>query len=62
MNVCLYDWLNKEASWPIARQDKDRRENQTKRKGVGSMESRGDVEERKMKSPYCKKEPPHGKA
>lgn len=30
VTICHCDWVNKEAHWPIARQAKVRRENQTK--------------------------------
>lgn len=33
MNICHCDWFNKETDWPIAGQDKVRRENQTKDTG-----------------------------
>ena len=31
VNIYHCDWLNKKADWPVARQDKVRRENQTTR-------------------------------
>ena len=33
VHLCHCDWFNKEADWPIARQDRVRQENQTRDAG-----------------------------
>ena len=43
VNICHCDWFNKEADWPIVRQDKVRQENQTKRM-LGRRSRRGPQE------------------
>ena len=46
VNICCCDWFNKEADWPIVRQDKARQKGILGRRRVESEESRADAEKR----------------
>ena len=41
VKICHYDWFNKQADWPIAEQDKVRRESQTENDGMRKGEVGG---------------------
>ena len=63
MSICCCDWFNKEADWPIARQDKARQKRilGRRRRRVESEESRADAERNKMNLPCRKQALSHGK-
>ena len=41
VNMCSYDWFNKQAGWPIAEQNKVRQEGQTETDGMRKGGVRG---------------------
>ena len=41
VNICCYDWFNKQTDWPVDEQDKVRQEGQTENDGMRKGEVRG---------------------
>ena len=65
MNICHYDWFNKQADWPIAEQDKVRWESQTENDGMrlsGVRSHQSDAEGAGDECAMLIKVPPCGRA